>query len=47
MSGCVVILDSRLVNKRYGQLFLDSLPPAKRSIKSLEGVLADLESFLF
>lgn len=46
-SGCVVILDSRLVAKRYGQLFLDSLPPAKRSIKPLEELLNDLEGFLF
>jgi ATP-dependent DNA helicase DinG len=46
-SGCVIILDSRLVAKRYGQLFIDSLPPAKRSIKPLAELLEDLESFLF
>lgn len=45
--GAVIILDSRLVSKRYGQLFLDSLPPARRSIKPLSGILGDLESFLF
>jgi len=27
-SGLVVILDNRVVTKRYGKLFLDSLPPA-------------------
>ncbi len=28
--GCIVCLDSRLVNKRYGQLFLNSLPECQR-----------------
>jgi ATP-dependent DNA helicase DinG len=45
--GCVAILDSRLVTKRYGGLFLDSLPDARRSIKPLAGILEDLESFLY
>src|SRR5262249_60268014 len=26
--GCVVVLDSRIASKRYGQVFLASLPPA-------------------
>ena len=25
--GCVVVLDSRIVNKTYGKLFIDALPP--------------------
>jgi hypothetical protein len=28
--GIVVILDSRVVTKRYGQMFLEALPPCKR-----------------
>ena len=28
--GIVVILDSRITSKRYGQLFLDALPECKR-----------------
>jgi len=28
-TGIVVILDSRVKSKRYGKLFLDSLPPCK------------------
>jgi ATP-dependent DNA helicase DinG len=32
-SGRVVILDRRVVTKRYGKLLLDSLPPFKRTIQ--------------
>jgi ATP-dependent DNA helicase DinG len=32
-SGQVVILDRRLVSKRYGKAMLDSLPPFKRKIE--------------
>ncbi|MCK5250185.1 MAG: ATP-dependent DNA helicase, partial [Spirochaetaceae bacterium] len=45
--GAVLVFDSRVCRKRYGPLFLDSLPETGRSIKSLEGVLRDLENFLF
>jgi ATP-dependent DNA helicase DinG len=45
--GVVLVLDSRIYSKRYGPLFLDALPPASRSIKSFEGVLRDVENFLF
>jgi ATP-dependent DNA helicase DinG len=31
-SGRVVILDRRVITKRYGKLLLDSLPPFKRTI---------------
>jgi len=36
--GIVVIYDSRVINKRYGQLFLDSLP----DVKLQRGLLAKL-----
>ncbi|MDQ7781193.1 MAG: helicase C-terminal domain-containing protein, partial [Planctomycetota bacterium] len=31
--GIVVILDSRILTKRYGRLFLDSLPECKTVIE--------------
>jgi len=43
--GCVVILDSRIATKRYGQVFFASLPPAKRAIGATRDVLAELEAF--
>ena len=32
-SGRIVILDRRLVSKRYGKAMLDALPPFKRTIE--------------
>jgi ATP-dependent DNA helicase DinG len=43
--GAVVLLDSRVVNRRYGRVFLDSLPPAKRVVGTREHVLAVLQAF--
>lgn len=34
--GCIVCLDSRLINRPYGKQFLNSLPPCKQSIISLK-----------
>jgi ATP-dependent DNA helicase DinG len=45
--GAVLVLDSRIVSRAYGQLFLDSLPETFRSIRNMQGVLRDLENFLF
>jgi ATP-dependent DNA helicase DinG len=45
--GSVLVLDPRVIRKRYGSLFLDSLPRTARSIKTMDGVLRDLEDFLF
>ena len=45
--GAVLVLDSRICSKQYGSLFLDSLPGTSRSIKNIDGVLRDLENFLF
>jgi ATP-dependent DNA helicase DinG len=45
--GAVVILDSRIHTKRYGSIFVSSLPETKKSFKPLAGILDDLESFLF
>jgi ATP-dependent DNA helicase DinG len=30
--GCVLVLDSRVARKRYGRVFLDSLPPARQVV---------------
>ena len=45
--GVVAVLDGRLIKKRYGELFLRSLPETGTSFSSLSGVLQDMESFLF
>jgi ATP-dependent DNA helicase DinG len=43
--GAVVLLDSRVVRKPYGRLFLDSLPPARRLIAERQAVYAALHQF--
>jgi len=43
--GAVVLLDSRVVRKHYGRIFLDSLPPAKRLIADRPSVYAALSRF--
>jgi ATP-dependent DNA helicase DinG len=43
--GVVLVLDSRIVTKRYGEVFLDSLPPARRLVTDSAGVLAAVAEF--
>ena len=43
--GAVVLLDSRIVRKPYGRVFLDSLPPARRLIAERPAVYAALRQF--
>lgn len=45
--GAVLVPDSRIVKKRYGRVFLDSLPATRRSVREGRGVLEDLEDFLY
>jgi len=45
--GVVLILDSRTLKKRYGSIFLKSLPPASTSIKEHKSTLIDIEDFLY
>ncbi|MBI9105359.1 MAG: DEAD/DEAH box helicase family protein [Spirochaetales bacterium] len=45
-SGVVAVLDSRIINKAYGKIFINSLPETARSIKPTDGILRDCESFL-
>jgi ATP-dependent DNA helicase DinG len=43
--GVVLVLDSRLVTKRYGRLFLDSIPPARLVMAPESEVLEEIEKF--
>lgn len=45
--GVVLILDSRVVKKRYGSIFINSLPPASRAIKNSDAILLEIEDFLY
>ncbi len=45
--GIVLILDSRVVKKSYGDLFLDSLPDASRSLSPSRSLLSEIEHFLY
>ena len=44
--GAVVVLDRRVMEKRYGKIFLDSLPQTKRMYSSLSEIAAAVENFL-
>ncbi|MBN1519433.1 MAG: hypothetical protein JW923_05000 [Spirochaetales bacterium] len=44
--GAVTVLDSRLLKKRYGQIFIASLPETRKSFKNLRELCADVRSFL-
>ena len=43
--GVVVVLDSRVLTKRYGKKFLDSLPDVRVLTGPIEEVLRQLEGF--
>ena len=45
--GVVAVLDGRILKKRYGALFLQSLPETRTSFSGFSGILRDTESFLF
>jgi len=45
--GVVAVLDSRLIKKRYGSFFLESLPETRASFTDFSGILRDTENFLF
>ena len=45
--GVVAVLDGRIIKKNYGQLFLRSLPETKTSFTELDGILRDMERFLY
>lgn len=45
--GVVVVTDVRILTKRYGPLFLSSLPPTMMTRREAAGVIEDVERFLY
>lgn len=45
--GVVVVLDGRLLRKRYGSMYLRSLPPARTCFTGFEQLLLETERFLY
>ncbi|MCK9171443.1 MAG: DEAD/DEAH box helicase family protein [Treponema sp.] len=45
--GCVIVLDRRIYEKRYGQIFINSIPETKRSYEKLDDIVKQVEQFLF
>jgi len=43
--GAVVLLDRRVVTKRYGEMILEGLPPASKAIGNWVDVRRVLEEF--
>ncbi len=43
--GCVVILDSRVARRHYGQAFLASLPPARQVVAPTRRAFAEMAAF--
>jgi ATP-dependent DNA helicase DinG len=44
--GVVAVLDARVIKKRYGELFLRSIPPTKTSFTDFQSMLGAVERFL-
>jgi ATP-dependent DNA helicase DinG len=45
--GAVVVLDSRIATKRYGQLFIQSLPECRLVAGGLDPIVKEVAKFLF
>lgn len=45
--GCVVVLDKRIIEKRYGKIFLDSIPECRIIYEKLDYICKSVEDFLF
>lgn len=45
--GIVLILDPRIIRKRYGSILMDTLPETAKSIGGSKKVLDDMENFLY
>jgi len=45
--GVVAVLDGRILKKRYGAFFLQSLPETRTSFGDFAGILRDMENFLY
>lgn len=44
--GCIVVLDRRIVEKRYGKQFTESVPQSRRMYNPLSDILAAVTDFL-
>jgi ATP-dependent DNA helicase DinG len=45
--GVVCVLDSRLTRKRYGSIFLQSVPETRLSLEEYPTMVRDIERFLY
>ncbi|WP_238570010.1 ATP-dependent DNA helicase [Treponema phagedenis] len=45
--GIVTLLDKRIIAKRYGQIFITSLPETRQCFDSFKNILYNIENFLF
>ena len=45
--GAVVTLDRRIYEKRYGSIFLGSLPPCKKLYTEIDALCDAISSFIF
>ncbi len=45
--GAVVVLDRRIIEKRYGSLFLSSIPRTKRVYEPLHSLVGSIKPYLF
>ncbi|MDR3276286.1 MAG: hypothetical protein LBT11_03575 [Treponema sp.] len=45
--GVVAVLDGRLLRKRYGEVFLRSIPPSRTCFAEFDTILRETERFLF
>jgi ATP-dependent DNA helicase DinG len=45
--GTVIVLDRRIYEKRYGRIFINSIPETKRLYENLDTIVNDVHSFLF
>jgi ATP-dependent DNA helicase DinG len=43
--GCIVCLDSRLIHRPYGRLFINSLPSCQQSIINIDQLKEEMKSF--
>jgi ATP-dependent DNA helicase DinG len=44
--GSVTVLDKRLITKKYGSIFINSIPPANVCIESLSTICSKITNLL-
>ena len=45
--GTVIVLDRRIYEKRYGQIFINSIPETKRLYEKIDDIVKHVRQFLF